>query len=589
MKDKWNLDEILPVKNFESKVNLLLRELKSFDTNFKKASKSINTKEFKQLMQSYIDLTIEISKIYSRAYLHEEITTNDENVKYLKTKANNIYIKYSNTLREFINWIKGKEADNKLILSDKHSKELFSQFDNLSYYFERNRKLSKHTLDNSSEEIITHKDITGAQSLLDLRNLTETEQSYEVKVKNKKIKIDTFSELSPYFKSNDKNIRISAYNSTMNEYSKNLTKYFIIYQSIVKDWEFERKLRKFSSNISVRNFANDIKDTTVENLLESSKSNKDIFIKFFDLKKKALNYSEFSRYDIYANHGKIDKKYSYKEAKEVILNAYKQFDERLFKLASDLLNSTHLDVYPNKNKIPGAFCANVTPNIPPFILLNYTNTIRDVFVVAHELGHAIHFSLSNKQTILTQDAPLTLAETASTFSENLVFDYIFEKEKDNSIKRIMLFDKISDLYAIILRQAYFVLFEIEAHKSINEGIKLSDFNQLYLKNLKDQFGSKIKIPEVFKNEWSMIPHIVNTPFYCYAYSFGQILALSLYKEYQDNGEKFINNYIDILSTGGSQNPEKLLASHGFNINAKTFFDNGFVEVEKWVDKLRKLL
>jgi len=589
MKYNWDLEQIIQISFFDKFTHDFVTKLSIFEELFKNTGKNISPEEFKQLFELYIDLTTDISKIYSRAFLAEEIDNTDENIKYIKTKAINIYIEYQNKTRIFINWIKGKKTEHKLKLNYTKGKILFAYKPKLHYYFKRLRDVSKHTLDNKSEEIIAHKDITGNQSLLEIRSLIDTEQKYEAIINKKKKKFNTTSELANYFKDKDRKNRENAYTALYQEYKKNLTKYFSIYQSTVKDWTYEKNLRGFKSNISVRNFANDIKDCSVEILLNSCKTNKHIFLDFFELKRRTLGLKNFSRYDIYANHGKVEKKYSYDEAVQIVLSAFRNFNLEFYQIAKDFLSSEHIDIKPNDRKRQGAFCANVNININPFILLNHTNTVRDVFILAHELGHAIHYILTQNQTVLTQDAPLTLAETASTFSENLIFDYLYNREHDSNIKKVMLFDKISDSYATILRQAYFVLFEIEAHEILNKGILLSDFNNIYLKNLKNQFGKKISVPNIFKYEWSYIPHIVHEPFYCYAYPFGQLLALSLYEEYEENGSIFIPKFKRILSTGGSENPNNLLLREGFDINKDNFFSHGFRIIDKWVLELKKLL
>ena len=586
---RWNLDKILPIKDFDKSISLFERKIQLFTSIYSTSSTEIKISEFKSLLNLYIELTIDIYKIYTRAMLAEETNNNDESIKYIKTKANNIYVIFQNNTRSFINWIKGKETVNKNILSDKNSVKYFVKYPKLDYYFKRLRDLSKHTLDNTSEEIITHKDITGIQTLLELKSLIETEQRYRTTINGKKRTFHNSSELSVYFKDKNKQNRVNSYNVLYKQYSKNINKYLTIYQSIIKDWNYEKNLRGFKTNIAVRNFANDINDASVTRLLDSCVKNKNIFIDFFELKRKEMGYKKFSRYDLYASLGKVDKNYKYKEAINIILNAYKGFDSEFYNIAKSFLESNHLDVFPNKHKRSGAFCANISPGINPYILLNYTNTIRDVSILAHELGHAIHFILSQQQTILTQDAPLTLAETASIFSENLVFDYLFKQEKDKEIKKLMLFDKISDTYGTVTRQAYFVLFEIEAHEALNKGIKLSDFNNLYLNNLKSQFGKNIDIPELFKYEWSYIPHLVNSPFYCYAYPFGQLLSLALYQEYEKKGSEFLPKFKRILSSGGSKQPLKLLKDEGFDIGKSDFFDEGFKIVENWVMQLKELL
>jgi oligoendopeptidase F len=588
-KSNWNLENILTLKDFDKFSTNFISDLQSFNTNFDSIPSPISDKDFSKLINSYIEISETINILYARAYLAEELNCIGEEEKLLKSKANNCLIQYHNNSRPFIHWLKGLRKHKDAILDDDSANILFKTIPTLEYYLQRLRKLKKHTLSMQEEEIISNKDITGIQALLDLRSIIENEQIYKAKIDGKEKTFNTSSNLAKYFKDNDRNNRVNAYNALYEIYQTNLTKYFSIYQSIVKDWTFEANLRKYNSNISVRNFANDIKDSTVTLLLDSCQNNKNVFNEFFSLKAKELGIPKPTRYDIYAPILGKEKKINYKDGLEILLNVFKDFDKDLYQMAKEYFQQDKVDVYPSDNKRSGAFCANITNKINPYLLLNYTNTSRDLFTLAHEFGHASHYILSQDQSVLTQDAPLTLAETASTFTENIVFDYLYKNETDKSIKKSMLFEKIADAYASISRQAYFVKFEQEAHILLNQGIKLDDFNNVYLQNLKSQFENYVEIPEIFKYEWSYIPHIVNAPFYCYAYPFGNLLSFSLYENYLENDGSFIGKYKRILKSGGSKDPYKLLKDEGFDIDNPEFFNNGFKLINQWVEELKKLV
>ena len=207
--------------------------------------------------------------------------------------------------------------------------------------------------------------------------------------------------------------------------------------------------------------------------------------------------------------------------------------------------------------------------------------------MAHELGHAVHSQAAQNRSILVQDAPLPLAETASTFSELLLYDNLSDKISDDE-KKIMLSEKIDDLYATILRQSFFTIFEIDAHKQIGNGTTVDEISGTYMKNLQEQFGSSVSISEDFGIEWSCIPHFYHTPFYCYAYSFGNLLALSLFQRYKKEGKDFVSSYIEILAAGGSKKPEILLSEYGFDIASTKFWQEGFDYVNNQVKALASL-
>ena len=253
------------------------------------------------------------------------------------------------------------------------------------------------------------------------------------------------------------------------------------------------------------------------------------------------------------------------------------------------MEEKHIDSEIRNNKQGGAFCSTITPKIDPFVLLNFDGTIRDISTMAHEFGHAIHSVLSSDKPISVQHAPLPLAETASVFGEMLLNDKVSNKVSDKE-RKILLAEQIDDFYATIMRQTYFTIFEIAAHEMIskNNATTIDELTHLYLSNLKEQFGDSIKVSEDFKYEWLYIPHIYHSPFYCYAYAFGNLLVMSLYQQYKNEGKDFIPKYIRILSAGGTKKPEKLLIDEGIDISNENFWQKGFDLVNQKITELTTL-
>ena len=233
---------------------------------------------------------------------------------------------------------------------------------------------------------------------------------------------------------------------------------------------------------------------------------------------------------------------------------------------------------------------SVTPEITPYVLMNYTKKPRSVATLAHELGHAVNSQLSSKRNnMLTFEPPLPLAETASVFAELLLTDRLLS-ESDEKTRISLLVELMNDSYATILRQAFFVLYEVEAHKSISGGIDIDELCELYLSNLRIQFGDSVSVPQEFKYEWLSIPHIYQSPFYCYSYAWGNLMVLALYRLYKQEGTKsFAPKYIRMLSYGGSESPEKVLNESGFDIRSRKFWQSGFDELKSTTSELQKIL
>jgi oligoendopeptidase F len=220
--------------------------------------------------------------------------------------------------------------------------------------------------------------------------------------------------------------------------------------------------------------------------------------------------------------------------------------------------------------------------------MNYNSTLREVYTLAHELGHAIHSLYANKHFPSSQHANLPLSETASTFGEMILFEKLFANEKDVKIKKSMLWEKMSDAYATILRQNYFVLFEIKAHEIVGKGATMEELNKLYLSNLREQFGNSVKVEGVFQYEWMYISHIFESPFYCYAYNFGELLSLALWSRYKAEGAGFIPKLEKILETGGSQDPTQILSEVGVDVTSAEFWMGGFDIISGWQKQLEEL-
>ncbi|MFC1549453.1 M3 family metallopeptidase [Nitrospirota bacterium] len=217
--------------------------------------------------------------------------------------------------------------------------------------------------------------------------------------------------------------------------------------------------------------------------------------------------------------------------------------------------------------------------------MNYTGEPREVATLAHELGHAIHSMAASEHSVLTFGSSLPLAETASVFSEMLLLDHLLEKEESPELRRDILFETIDSIYATVLRQAFFVMFEQAAHALAREGRTVDELSDVYLQNLSAQFGESVDIDEVFRHEWVSIPHIFHVPFYCYAYSFGMLLSLALYSRYKKEGEAFVPTFMRILAHGGAESPEAVLKEAGVDMSDPGFWRGGFRVIEEMTGRL----
>ena len=347
-------------------------------------------------------------------------------------------------------------------------------------------------------------------------------------------------------------------------------------------------LRGYASAISARNLGNDLPDAVVDTLLAVCQKNSGIFQRYFRLKAGWLGLEKLRRYDIYAPLTKANKEYSFDQAEKIVMDSFREFSPQVADLARRVFDDRHLDPIPRHGKRGGAFCSAVTPELTPWVMMNFSGRANDIPTLAHELGHAVHAMLARNHSVMTFHASLPLAETASVFAEMLVTEHLLKEEHDPAVRRDLMVRKIDDAYITVLRQAYFTLFERDAHRLLVEGKSFDEVCSHYQSNLAEQFGDAVEVGDEFKWEWITVPHFYNAPFYTYAYSFGQLLVLSLYQKYQLEGEAFIPKYLTILSSGGSDAPASILQKAGLDITSPDFWQGGFDILDAMIEELIKI-
>ena len=582
---EWDLSEI--VKNHKSPdFQKKIKEIQILSNKFAKIKSKldpkISSKKFMKILQDLEGISEKMSLIGGYASLSYSANTQSDEATSLLTMMSKLGSDISNKILFFDLWWKTQ-------LDDKNAKRLIKNAGELSEYLKHKRLVAKYSLSEPEEKIINTLDVTGISALVKLYDKITNAYKYKMKV-GKKTKILTREELTNFVRSTSKKTRESAYKTLFSKYYENKGVVGEIYQNIALNWKHEGvDMRGYKSPISMRNIGNDVDDKTIESLLQVCRKNSTVFQKFFVQKAKMLKMKKLRRYDLYAPAASNikEKKYPYDKSVKLVFDSFGKFSPKLEKFARKVFDEKHIDSSVRSGKRDGAFCSTLTPKITPFVLVNFTGKSRDVFTLAHELGHAVHSQAAQDRSILVQDAPLPLAETASTFSELLLYDNISNEITDNE-KKIILSEKIDDLYATIMRQSFFTIFEKDAHMQIGQGTTIDEISKTYLKNLQEQFGNSVTVSDDFSIEWSCIPHFYHTPFYCYAYSFGNLLALSLFQRYKKEGKSFASDYISILADGGSKKPETLLSEHDIDIRSPKFWQEGFDYIKTQVKELESL-
>lgn len=579
----WSLNDLLPTGSKEELDELfasLEKMAADFETTRPLLKASISDEAFLNLVAQQEEMTNKANVLFSYANLLFAADTQDQNALALLARIQQFMAELTNRTMFFSLWWKD--------LDDTHAEKLMACAGDNRYWLEEMRHFKKYTLTEPEEKIINLKDVTGSNALNTLYDTITNRYTFDLTV-NGETKTMTRGELAVYMREADPDIRRQAYQELYRVYGQDAPILGLIYQNLVRDWHNEQLgLRKFVSPIAVRNLANDIPDEAVETLLAAAEKNAVIFQRYFKLKARWLGIQKLRRYDVYAPVAKSDKKYSFDQAVHLVMDAYSAFNPKIAELAERVLAEDHLDSEVRRGKQGGAFCLTALPKLTPWVLQSFQGKAEDVATLAHELGHAVHSMLASKHSILTFHACLPLAETASTFGEMLLVDHLLKNETNESVRRDLLFRQVDDAYATILRQAYFAIFEKEAHEMISAGASVDELCTGYLANLKTQFGDSVEVSDEFKYEWVSIPHIYNVPFYVYAYSFGQLLVLSLYQQYRKEGEAFKPRYLKILETGGSQSPDQILKTAGIDMRQASFWQGGFDVIDGLVSELEKL-
>jgi oligoendopeptidase F len=581
---RWNLAELVTDPKsvaFRKQLEEIEVQVRNFERMKNYLKPNITAQKFAHLLHSLEVISEKFSKVSGYASLGYSADTQSDEATSLLTKMTKLGSQIENRTLYFDQWWKKQ-------LDQKNADRLIKSSGELSEFLRFKRLLAKYSLSEPEEKIINILDVTGSTALVKLYDKITNAFQYVVKIDGKLKKYNR-EELGVLVRSPRSKTRKIAYNALLSQYDKQKGVLGEIYQNLVQNWKDESvDIRGYASPISVRNIANDTDDKTVNSLLSVCKNNAPIFQKFFSIKARMIGMKKLRRYDIYAPTLKVKQKsYKYDQAVKMVLQTLNGFSPTLSEYAKKVFIQNHVDSSIRLGKRSGAFCSTISPKITPYVLVNFKGKSNDVFTLAHELGHAIHSITASDKSIFVAEAPLPLAETASTFSEMLLFDEILNKVSDEE-KKSILTEHIDDLYSTISRQAFFTLFEIAVHKKIGEGATVEDISNEYMKTLKEQFANSIDMTSDFAVEWSCIPHFYHSPFYCYAYSFGNLLALSFFQRYRKEGRSFAPTYIKILSAGGSKKPETLLKEHSIDISSEKFWQDGFEYIKNQVNRLSKL-
>jgi oligoendopeptidase F len=477
-------------------------------------------------------------------------------------------------------------------LDDANAKRLLGVAGDIGYHLETLRNFAPYTLSEAEERVVNNKNVNGGGALVTLYRLITNGFTFDVEVgveKETDTETLTRSGIMDCVRDGSPKLREAAYRALLRVYETHSNELAQIYKYIAADWHDENvTLRGVSSPISVRNLENDIPDDVVAVLLETCRENVGIYQRYFKLKAKWLGLPKLRRFDIYAPLEEAEIEVPFAEGVDLVLKTFRAFSPKLAEQAERVLAEGHLDSECRPGKRGGALSCDALPGVTPWILVSYGESAADVATLAHELGHAVHAMMAADHSVLTFSPSLPMAETASNFAQMLLMETMLKRDEDPQFRRTLLARFVDGSYTSILRQAFFVLFEREAHRMIADGATTDELSAAYMENLHAQFGDSLELDDVFQYEWMSIPHIYTVPFYDYAYAFGLLLVLGLYQRYKEEGEAFVSKYLKILAYGGSKAPIAVLDEAGFDVRKREFWQGGFDVLASMIDELESL-
>ncbi len=576
---QWNLKEFYDSYKSE-KINIDIEKIRSstikFNKKYKNTLKNLSNKKIIQSIKEFEIIEEKIGKLKSYIYLiyctnqldteivafyqkvNEQLTNIDSNLLFFCLELNSLNEKKINLLEgnRFFVWLK-----------------------NL-------RKFKNYQKKEEIEKILLDKNLTSSNSWI--RLFDQTMAGIKFSFKNKNL---NESEILNLLSSSNSSTRKLAAKSFSSGLKSNINIFSIITNTLSKDLDIDREIRGFKFSESFRHLNNQVEKKDVDCLTETVIENyKTLSHRYYRYKAKKFKVSKLEYWDRnapYPNQKEI--KINWNEAKKIVLEAYSRFDTRVSDIANEFFEKSWIDAKVVKGKTSGAFSHPTVPSSHPFILLNFQNKLRDVMTLAHELGHGVHQYLANKQGYLLSDTPLTIAETASVFGEMLTFQSILRNCKTETDKKNILRSKIEDMLNTVVRQISFFSFERLLHEQrISGELTVDQINNIWMETQSKSLGKAIKLNDDYKYLWSYIPHFIHSPFYVYAYAFGDCLVNSLYAKYEQGQEDFNNKYIDLLKSGGSKNYKVLLRDFNLDPEKKEFWQDGLNIIKNMIDELEQL-
>lgn len=584
-KYKWDLTKIYKdekewQKDFDDVKEKILKVLEYKDSFLS------NGKKLYEYLKYDEEVSRKLEKIYYYAHLNYDADTLDEKYKVMTNKVSDLFTKY-NELSSFVVPEILKLNEEKLNTFYKDEEKL----EDYRFSIENIYRFKNHTLDEEKEKMLSNlsKCLSNPEETYEALTDSDFEYDYITDEKGNKVKFNE-SNYSLFIKSKDRSVRKEAFEMLHNKYKKYIRTITSTYKGEVENNVVLAKIRNYDSAISASLYSDNVPVDIYDNLIKVVNDNMNVLYDYYDLKKEILSLDRLHMYDTYVEIiNKIDKKYSFDEAKEIVIDALSVLGDKYVKNLKKAFDEKWIDIYHSKGKRSGAYSSG-NFDVNPYVLLNFEGTLNDVSTLAHELGHSMHTYLSCKNNPYQYSSyEIFVAEVASTVNELLLANYMLKNSK-NKDEKLAIINHILDLYkATLYRQTMFAEFEKETHKLREKGEVLTSdlLSNTYYNLVKKYFGPNVLCDELIRYEWARIPHFYYN-FYVYKYATGISAASYIVDGILNNKEGALENYINFLKTGGSMYPLDELKIAGVNLNSKSVILSAIKTFEKYLKEFKDI-
>lgn len=577
---RWNLADLYPSTDaLHADLALASGEADAFAERYRGSVADLSAEDLAEALRAYEALQDRLGRAYTYAQLGWSTDTNDAQRGALLQRVREAYTEASQRLLFFgLEWLAVSDDRAQTLLEN----EALADY---RHYLEVERLDKPYVMDEQGEQVMSAKRVTGRGAWT--RYFDETLGAARFDLGGETL---TQQQLLAKLYEPDRDLRrraALAFTAGLEAHERTLA---FVFNTVLADKATDDRLRGYPHWLTSRNLSNEVPDATVDALVEAVTSRYDLVQRFYALKRKLLGVETLRDYDRYAPVGEASVTYTWDEARAIVTESYAAFSPELGAIVERFFDERWIDAALAPGKRGGAFSHGAVPSAHPYILMNYTGTLRDVQTLAHELGHGVHQYLSRQQGALQADTPLTTAETASVFGEMLVFQRLLAGLEDPRERLALLVSKLDDSIATVFRQVAMNRFEDRIHHARRASGELSpeDFADLWMETQTAMMGESVELGEHYRRWWSYIPHFLHTPGYVYAYAFGELLVLALYARYREVGEGFAEHYLDLLRAGGSDYPHVLVGKLGVDLTDLGFWHQGLDAIEALVSEAEEL-